>query len=244
VTLVSAAGNEAIDYTKPSVDETSPDYARFPGEVLARTRTIDPRDCLSMPSQGAGVIAVSAVGPSTRKSYYSSFGKGYVDVSAPGGDFYDTPDLHYDPTSATLSAYSAEALREEGVLNPDGTVKPGNDDVVRYCQAGVCAYYRWLQGTSMASPRAVGVAALIVGHYGRPDRRHGGLTLDPSLVRARLRATAVDHACPTPRTVVYVRFRPGDTQPTISAPQTCLGGKRYNGFYGDGIVNALHAVGG
>ena len=33
VTLVAAAGNEAIDYTKASVDESSPDFASDPGEA-------------------------------------------------------------------------------------------------------------------------------------------------------------------------------------------------------------------
>ena len=40
--------------------------------------------------------------------------------------------------------------------------------------AATCAYYQYLQGTSMASPHAVGVAALIVAQYGPRDRRTAG----------------------------------------------------------------------
>ena len=40
-------------------------------------------------------------------------------------------------------------------------------------------YYQYLQGTSMASPHATGVVALIVSRYGHRDPVHGGLTLEP-----------------------------------------------------------------
>jgi hypothetical protein len=39
-------------------------------------------------------------------------------------------------------------------------------------------YWQYLQGPSMASPPAAGVAALIVSQYGEHDRR-GGLTMEP-----------------------------------------------------------------
>ena len=55
----------------------------------------------------------------------------------------------------------------------------------------------------MASPHAVGVAALIVAQFGRPDPVNGGVTLEPSEVERVLRATAVDHACPEPRLFQY-----------------------------------------
>jgi hypothetical protein len=56
-------------------------------------------------------------------------------------------------------------------------------------------------------------------------------------VRERLRSTATNHGCPTPATVDYtIVDRPS------SWNATCLGNLEYNGFYGDGIVNALAAV--
>src|SRR6185295_3287446 len=98
-------------------------------------------------------------------------------------------------------------------------------------------YYQYLQGTSMASPHAVGVAALIVSEYGRHDWRNGGLTLDPDAVERILRATATNHACPTPPVLDYTAVgRP----PTYTA--TCVGSPSFNNIWGDGIVDALEAV--
>jgi lantibiotic leader peptide-processing serine protease len=111
--------------------------------------------------------------------------------------------------------------------------------VVRDCANGVCAYYQLIQGTSMASPHAAGVAALIVSRYGAPDTLHGGLTMAPASVESVLADTASKHACPEPRLVDYtIVGRPA------SWNAFCGGGVGFNDFYGHGIVNALKAVGG
>ncbi|MGI8329717.1 S8 family peptidase [Actinomadura scrupuli] len=239
VTLVSAAGNGATDYTKTITDTSSPDYASVPGEV-AYTRTIPP-SCVSEPSEGKDVISVSALGISTRKSYYSDYGNGYVDVSAPGGDTYDTADGKRDVTKAILAAYPESLARARGQLNPDGT--PNVPFVVRDCRGGTCGYYQYLQGTSMASPHAVGVAALIISRYGHRDS-HGGWTLAPDKVQQILQGTATEHACPTPRDFTYTRYvlQPDGTYATVTATHTCEGSRDSNGFYGKGIIDALGAV--
>jgi subtilisin family serine protease len=236
VTLVAAAGNQAIDYTKENVDSSSPNFASYPGRA-PYTRTI-PASCLSMPGEGRNVIAVSSTGVSTRKAYYSSYGNGYVDVAAPGGDVYDTPANTRDISKATLSAYPKALAEERGELNPDGT--PNVPYLVRDCNGGTCAYYQYLQGTSMASPRAAGVAALIVSKYGHRDLRRDGLTMNPTAVEAVLKATATKTACPTPREFTYTRHLPNGT--TVTATHVCEGTKANNGFYGRGIVDALRAV--
>jgi subtilisin family serine protease len=126
----------------------------------------------------------------------------------------------------------------EGDLNPDGT--PNTPFVVQDCNDGVCAYYQYLQGTSMAAPHAVGVIALIISEFGTKDGKHkGGLTMNPVQTEKILYRSAQDHACPDPRLVSYTNVgRPA------SWDAFCEGGTDYNGFYGNGIVDALNAVDG
>ena len=86
----------------------------------------------------------------------------------------------------------------------------------------------------MASPHAVGVAALIVAEKGKRDWARGGVTLNPDKVEQVLRRTATDTPCPAQEPFVYPS-NPG----TYDA--TCVGTPAFNGFYGDGIVSALAA---
>ena len=231
VTLVSALGNDATDLGHPTLDATSPDFP----DGAVRKRTID-NSCVDVPTETDGVISVSAVGPSGAKSDYSNYGVEQTDVAAPGGflrDNFGTPRFRV-AENMILSTYPEAVAKTQNTLNPDGT--PKVPEVVRDCQAGVCAYYQYIQGTSMASPHAAGVAALIVSEFG--SKRHGkGITMDPVDVERILRQTATKTPCPTPAKVDYT---------VIGRPESwnavCEGTLAFNGFYGSGIVDALAAV--
>jgi lantibiotic leader peptide-processing serine protease len=232
VTLVSALGNESTDLGNPTVDTISPDYP--PGNE--RTRTVD-NSCLTMPTEGEGVVGVSAVGPSGRKAWYSNYGVEQTDVSAPGGDALDFPgtSAYLQPENRILSPTSEVSLRERGFLDPENPSNRVRSEVVD----GRTWYWVYDNGTSMASPHAAGVAALIVSRRGRRDAVHGGRTLRPRIVERMLARTALDVPCPEPRTYVY------PPAPELDLPElqaTCEGSPAFNGFYGHGIVNALRAV--
>ncbi|MGZ8600376.1 MAG: S8 family serine peptidase [Actinomycetota bacterium] len=229
VTVVASAGNEVTDLGAPTEDSISPDYP--PG--VEKTRTVD-NSCVILPSEGKNVVTTSAVGPSGRKSYYSNYGHPEIDVSAPGGDrleFFGTPQ-HNAPENRILSSWPLAVAVAEGTVDPTACTS-SNPLRVTDSSTGVCAVYAWLQGTSMASPHAAGVAAVIVSEYGR--EKHGSFGAKPSFVRSKLQSTATDQACPEPRLFVYPGF-----EGTFDAD--CHGGHSFNGFYGHGIVNALSAV--
>jgi lantibiotic leader peptide-processing serine protease len=231
VTLVSALGNEATDLGRPTVDVISPDFP--PGNE--RERQVN-NSCLTMPTEARGVIGVSALGPSGRKAYYSNYGLEQTDVSAPGGDrrdFFGTPQYN-TPENRILSTYPRNVLEEQELIDENGI--PTSPLVLRDCRGSVCAYYAYLQGTSMASPHAAGVAALIVSRYGHQDRPGRGFTLSPRRTERILKATAEDTPCPSPPTLVY----PDPDLEGLSA--TCEGTLERNGFYGFGVVDAMSAV--
>ncbi|CAM5581481.1 S8 family peptidase [Streptomyces pilosus] len=83
--------------------------------------------------------------------------------------------------------------------------------------------YAFLQGTSMASPHAAGVAALL-------KSKHPWAS--PAALQALLKAQANNPGCPESY----------DQDGDGTQDATCEGGNRVNGFYGFGIVDALRAV--
>jgi lantibiotic leader peptide-processing serine protease len=234
VTLVAAEGNEGTDLGNPTFDDISPDFP--PGNE--KERVVD-NSCITVPTETRGVIAVASTGPSTRKAYYSNFGVEQTDVAAPGGDAFDSPDHNLHVENLVLAAYPERlALLNGDITEPCGA--PTNAFVVLDRKGDVCAYYQYLQGTSMASPHAVGVASLIVSRFGHRARHGHGLTLNPRVTEAILLATATKTACPPGGSYTYILNR---STGTVTFTHTCEGPKRKNGFYGHGIVNAARAAG-
>jgi subtilisin family serine protease len=84
---VAAAGNSNDDLDSSALaDASSPD------DSTPVTRTVDPHKCFDVPTQLPGVVTVASTGVTGAKSYFSSYGKGVIDVAAPGGDKFQIPD--------------------------------------------------------------------------------------------------------------------------------------------------------
>ena len=236
VTQVVSLGNQHEDSGAPQDDETSPNYPAG----SAHHRIIDNESCLVMPIEGPHTIGVAAYGPSGAKADYSSYGLEQISVSAPGGyyrDYFGT-DRYRTNTNLVLSAYPKNVGIAEGAIDPaTGEVTPeaAKAGVQKACRGKVCGYYQYLQGTSMASPHAAGVAALIVSEYGQFTGRE--VTMNPDDVQRVLEDTAFARPCPTPHTVSYRNEGRDD-----SFTATCVGDLAFNGFYGHGTVDAWSAV--
>ena len=207
VVVVAATGNQADDLAHPTQDATSPDDTN---PVLREIHN----NCAVVPTEVSGVIGVNANGNLQLKSFYSSYGVGTTDVIAPGGDSI-LQRTAAAPNGRVLSTWPASLLTV--------TCLPAR----RLVDPASGAAYCYQQGTSMASPHAAGVAALIMST---------GVS-SPGSVAAKLQNTADQIACP-PDLSIYAFFPAVDN----GAPQVCQGDLNYNSFNGHGQINALTAV--
>jgi subtilisin family serine protease len=245
VTLVAAAGNGHTDMANPGTDISSPDY----GDPT-HSRTIDNDTCVDLPVEGPHVLGVTALGPSAKKSDFSNYTteprSGEVELSAPGGWYRDGFGTSTFQTNGNLilSSFPLGALQASGEVDKDGNITELGTDtgVIKECQAkpargaAACGYFAWLQGTSMASPHATGVAALAIGAHGR-QQRGGGFGMDPDAVSHLMTRTATNHTCPAGGVQQYLQE---GRDKTFTA--SCVGSAQRNGFYGEGIVNAWAVV--
>lgn len=131
------------------------------GNNTADTANVTPASC-------TGVIAVAA---STRAGQLASFSNrgARVDVTAPGGG----PEFYGDgigcPADGTPYSGTDGAVAPWAIVKSGTALLPGD-----YC-------YRYLSGTSMASPHVAGLAALLLTQ--RP-------TMSPTQIAQRIKQTA------------------------------------------------------
>lgn len=85
---VAAAGNSNLDLAAKQLTDSS-----SPNDTTPVQRTVDPAQCLDVPTQLPGTVTVAATGVKKLKSYYSNYGQGVIDVAAPGGDSRQVPEL-------------------------------------------------------------------------------------------------------------------------------------------------------
>jgi len=200
VVVVAAAGNDAQDHRHPVTDDISPDWP--PDTAVVRHVR---NDCRVAPAEPPGVVTVSASGVSTLASHSNVGG---VDVTAPGGDAPQTPTTTYG-RGRILAGWSS--TDETGTWEAFAAVNRAITD------GG--GRYVWISGTSMASPHAAGVAALI---------RQVHPNMPAGAVAALLRSSATPLGCPA--------NWPADD------PRQCSGGTGKTSFFGAGMVNAESAV--
>jgi subtilisin family serine protease len=159
-TIVASAGNNDLDMADPAGGE----------------------ECIRMPVQLDGVIAVSGegrFGERTRSNPpgASNYGLGVIDFVAPGGD----PAQGGVPGGLILSTFPSYL-----------PVPPTSPNIV---DGPPGATYRYTAGTSFAAAHVSGAAALIVSRFGDLKSPKNG-KLNPSWVENTLRKTAVPTPCP------------------------------------------------
>ena len=212
VVIVASAGNEASDLRHPGIDDISPDWP--PDTAVVRDVK---NNCRVAPGELTGVMTVSATGPIGIPGYdlwiadYSTVGG--VEVAAPGGDYFRATGTAQDAILAALPIGS----EIWNVFDPLNANFPG----ITVIDQG--AGYAYLNGTSMSSPHAAGVAALVRDVH--PD-------LAPSAVMAEVQSSAQQTPCPP------------DWEPLNPADERlrCYGGNGYTSFFGHGLVDAEAAA--
>jgi subtilisin family serine protease len=235
-----STGSEGIALTPPGSDSLEGSDLRgglvVPGGVPGVTMVSATAIAIGAAPASVPLRWSSHVGARDQLAYYSNYGS-RVDLSAPGGArAYEIPAWDGGPGDVLAGTWgSFGALAKNGLICQDPVQSSAFNSA---CFTAKGDAYGWLQGTSMSTPNAVGVAALVLS--ARPQ-----LVGRPAALVRRLTDTA---ASP-------VNFM-GPTDPLNAAPSlsgvACATGfchldqSHPIGFadaYGAGLVDAAAAVG-
>lgn len=220
ITVIASTSNEDQDLANPTVDPFSPtDGTPTPRPVTSA--------CQVLPVGLNGVIGVSAVGGDRNLAFYSNYGLGVADLTAPGGDQH--VPVTGNPSGQILSDIPSYSFYYQIANNWNGRVAvdctDGLDPNDPNSNPATCAQtYALLQGTSASAPHVAGVAALALSQ---------NTAMRPADLLKILAKKATPLACPP---------NPYQPYPTDMPPLTCQTGTTGNGFYGAGEVDALAVV--
>ena len=221
VLIVTSAGNDQADLQHPGIDTSSPDWP--PG--AAEVRDVG-NNCRVAPTEFAGALTVSSTGPIGYPGYdlwiadYSSVGMSRVDVAAPGGDYNRATGTRQD---AILAALTSTSDPDDGIWDFFDFLEqnvPGFEGMTTLDQG---YRYAYLNGTSMSSPHAAGVAALV-------KEQHPNWS--PGAVKAAVQRSAQHLDCPAD----WEPLSAGDER------ERCYGGGGRTSFFGHGMVDASAAA--
>ena len=228
-----------------------------PGLPAGRgARAHDRQRLPELPSEAPHVLDVSVGGPGQprvspypRKAFYSNYGVEQTVVAAPGGDsreFFGTPQYNA-PENRILAAYPLNVAQACGEVDANG-VPNGATTATRSTRATASPLPAAGAQLRQRRVRAVPVDPGHVDGLPARGRRRGAHRrgegqarlvprrpdADPGQGRAGPASHGDRHAVPGPGAVRR-------TRPTPGFDATCVGTPAFNGFYGDGIVNALAA---
>ncbi|AVP47463.1 S8 family serine peptidase [Bacillus cereus] len=134
--VVASAGNDSINVANK---QELNNFLKQKYEKEGKTYT---GVGIEAPGELPGVVTVSSTGPTGQRSVFSNYGEGFIDISAPGGDY------------RLWQQYGEEVWWNTGLFRQEEVLTTFNT-----------GRYLFAAGTSMAVPKVSATLALIINHY-------------------------------------------------------------------------------
>jgi len=139
--VVAAVGNDGVN------EKNRKQFEQFIRAKMAEDGVTYRGQAFDVPASLPNVVTVASLGPTNDLSIFSNFGRGLIDISAPGGDF-----RYYEQYG--LDRWLAEGWYErEQILS-----------------TAVGGGYAFSSGTSVATPKVSAALGLIIGKYGLKNK--------------------------------------------------------------------------